>query len=96
MSKENVIEFFTEAAKQESLKEQLKNVNSQDELVDLGKAEGYEFSSEHVEEAIIEFKQKPGFFRMLAEAALEIFSPAHDDYPATGTQAFSGDPYRDR
>lgn len=96
MSKETVFDFFTEAAKKEPLKDQLKNVKNQDELVDLGKAQGYEFSSEHVEEAIIELKQKPGFFRMLAEAALEIFSPSSDDYPATGTQAFSGDPYRER
>jgi len=53
---------------------------------------GYDFSSEHVDEALGELKQQPGFFGVVAEAALEIFAPHHDDYPATGVQPFSGDP----
>ncbi|MFA9202006.1 MAG: hypothetical protein ACEQSC_00445 [Candidatus Nanopelagicaceae bacterium] len=29
----------------------------------------------------------------LLEAALEVFSPDHDDYPATGIQPFEGEIY---
>jgi hypothetical protein len=29
----------------------------------------------------------------LLEAALEVFSPDHDDYPATGIQPFGGEIY---
>jgi predicted ribosomally synthesized peptide with nif11-like leader len=92
MSKENVFKFFSQAARDQQLQEKLGAVSHQEELVNLGKQAGFEFEEDHVEAAIIELKGKPGFFRALAEAALSIFSPAHDDYPATGVQPFSGDP----
>jgi predicted ribosomally synthesized peptide with nif11-like leader len=92
MSKENVFGFLTEAAKDEQLKAQLKTAATPDELVDVGNQAGYKFSSEHVDEALSELKQKPGFFHELAEAIMRLFSPTHDDYPATGVQPFSGDP----
>ncbi|MBD2102018.1 hypothetical protein [Leptolyngbya sp. FACHB-261] len=31
----------------------------------------------------------------LSEAVARIFSPRDDDYPATGMQPYTGDPYRD-
>ncbi len=34
--------------------------------------------------------------RYLSEAALRIFGPNKDDYPATGAQPFTGDPYKER
>jgi tRNA threonylcarbamoyladenosine modification (KEOPS) complex Cgi121 subunit len=92
MSKKNVFELFTRAAGDKQLKDKLQTVANQDEFVALGQQEGLDFSSSHVEEAITELKQKQGFFKALAEAALEIFAPNHDDYPATGVQPFSGDP----
>lgn len=92
MSKENVFNFLSKAAKDKQLKTQLKTTSTQDELVGVGNQAGYEFSSEHVDEALTELKQQPGFFGALAEALLEIFSPNHDDYPAIGVQPFSGDP----
>ncbi|MEO1404709.1 MAG: hypothetical protein AAFV72_26155 [Cyanobacteria bacterium J06635_1] len=58
----------------------------------VGNQAGYKFSSEHVDEVLTELKQKRGFFGALAEAVVELFSPEHDDYPATGVQPFSGDP----
>lgn len=91
MSKDNVFHFFTKAAQKEPLQEKLQTVLSPQELVDLGKEEGFEFSSEHIDEALTELKQKPGFWGKLAEAALAAFSPAHDNYPSIGVQPFSGD-----
>lgn len=92
MSKKNVFSFLSTAAKDEQLKAKLGNTASPDELVNVAKQTGYEFSSEHVDEALDELKQQPGFFGMLAEAALEVFSPHDDNYPATGVQPYSGDP----
>jgi predicted ribosomally synthesized peptide with nif11-like leader len=91
MSKQNVFELFKKSATDEHLQEQLQAVSHPDELVQLGQQQGFAFSAEHVEEALSELKQKPGFFRALAEAALAVFSPTHDDYPATGVQPFSGE-----
>lgn len=92
MSKKNVFSFLSKAAKDKGLKEKLQDASSPDELVGVAKQTGYDFSSEHVDEALNELKQKPGFFSMLAEAAIEVFSPHDDDYPATGVQPYSGDP----
>lgn len=91
MSKENVLNFLTDAAKTEPLKSQLETASSSDEVANVASVAGYDFSSEHVDEAISELKKKPGFFGALAEAALRIFSPSNDDYPATGVQPFSGE-----
>ena len=41
--------------------------------------------------AIPVIKEQPGFFGELAKAVLELFAPAHDDYPATGVQPFTGE-----
>ncbi|MEO0457809.1 MAG: Nif11-like leader peptide family natural product precursor [Cyanobacteria bacterium P01_A01_bin.114] len=92
MSKKNVLSFLFKAAKDEQLKTKLQTTSTQDEVVTVGNRAGYDFSSEHVDEALAELKQKPGFFGALAEAAIELFSPARDDYPKTGVQPFSGDP----
>lgn len=96
MSKENVFKFLTKATKDKALKRKLEDTSSQDELVGVARQTGYEFSAEHVDEALDELKRQPGFFSMVAEAALEIFSPHKDDYPASGVQPFSGDPSRKR
>jgi len=92
MSKDNVFQFFSKAAKNDALKDKLQAVTSPEDLVNLGKQEGLEFSSEHVDEAIGELKEQPNFFRSLAVAVLEVFSPSRDDYPEVGVQPFSGDP----
>jgi len=94
MSKENVFEFLTTAAEDARLKDRLETVTSEDELATLGQEEGFAFSSEHVEEALTELKQRPRFFSKLAEAVLEIFNPSHDEYPAIGVQPFTGEPNR--
>jgi len=96
MSKDKVVEFFNEAAKNEQIKEKLQTVSSKDELAALGKKEGFEFSSEHVDEVISDLKEQPGFFGKVIEAFLEIFSPSHDDYPSVGVQPFTGDPNPNR
>ena len=92
MSKERFLSFLSNAAKDKNLKAQLKTATNQDELVDMGNQAGYDFTSNHVDEAMTELKQAPGFFGALAEAVFELFSPDHDNYPATGVQPFSGDP----
>ncbi len=94
MSKESVFNFLTDVAKDEQLKLQLDDATNQDELVEVANKAGYEFSSDHVDEALSDLKKQPGFFGALAEAVLRIFSPSDDDYPATGIQPFSGDPAR--
>ena len=91
MSKENVLHFFTKAAKDEHLITQLQKTSTQDELVGVANEAGYDFSSEHVDQALNDLKEQPGFFGALAEAVLRIFSPTEDDYPETGVQPFSGD-----
>lgn len=90
MSKENVLQFLTKAAKDKQLTAQLQETATQDELVEVASEAGYDFSSKHVDQALSELKERPGFFGALAEAALHIFSPAQDDYPRTGVQPFSG------
>ncbi|WP_448564194.1 Nif11-like leader peptide family natural product precursor [Trichothermofontia sp.] len=92
MSKDNVFQFFSKAAKNDQLKDKLRTVTSPEDLVSLGQQEGLEFSTEHVEEAIGDLKEQPNFFRSLAAAVLEVFTPSHDDYPEVGVQPFSGDP----
>lgn len=94
MSKENVRQFLSEAAGNQEIKEKLQNVNNQYELADLAQSQGYEFAPEHVDAVISELKAKPGFFGKLVEAALDIFSPSHDDYPNVGVEPFTGDPNR--
>ncbi len=93
MSKEKVLDFLATAAKDEQLKAQLQATTSQDDLVEIGNQAGYDFSSEHVDEAFTELKQKKGFFKALVESILLVFSPSHDDYPASGVQPFTDDPY---
>lgn len=92
MSKKDVLSFLFKAAKDKSLQEKLQDTASQDEMIAVAKETGYDFSSQHVDEALSELKQTPGFFSMLAEAALQVFSPHNDNYPATGVQPYSGDP----
>lgn len=91
MSKKNVFEFLSKAVQDEQLKQKLHNTATSSELVNVGNEAGYEFSTEHVDEALTELKQQPGFFQHLVEAALELFSSDHDNYPATGIQPFSGE-----
>lgn len=91
MSKEGVLNFLTDAAKNEPLKSRLETAANPQEMIDVANDAGYIFSSQHVDEALSELKKKPGFFSALAEAALQIFSPHDDNYPATGVQPFSGE-----
>lgn len=92
MSKENVLSFLSKAAEDEELQKELQTTSTQDELVNIGNQAGYDFSSEHVDEALTELQKKPGFFGALVTAIIDIFSPTHDNYPATGVQPYSGDP----
>ena len=94
MSKENVLSFLSKAATDEDLKAQLDKTATPDELVGVANEAGFDFSSDHVDEAITDLKKQPGFFGALASALLGIFGPTHDNYPATGVQPYSGDPYR--
>ncbi|MBE9078250.1 Nif11-like leader peptide family natural product precursor [Romeria aff. gracilis LEGE 07310] len=96
MSKKNVFNFLAKAAQDQNLKNQLETTSTPEEVVGVGNQAGYEFSSQHVDEALADLKQQPGFFGVLAEAVIELFSPDHDDYPVSGVQPFSGDPNPDR
>ncbi|WP_166277504.1 Nif11-like leader peptide family RiPP precursor [Lyngbya confervoides] len=92
MSKENFFRFLSKASKDEQLQEKISGTANPEDLVGIAQAEGYDFSSEHIDEGLSELQQKPGFFSALAAAVFKIFSPPHDDYPVTGVQPFSGDP----
>ena len=94
MSKENVLKFLAKAAEDKRLIAQLQRTATQNELVNVANKAGYDFSSEHVDQALKELKEQPGFFGALAEAVLHIFSPAQDNYPKTGVQPFTGDASR--
>lgn len=94
MSKESVLNFLTDAAENEPLRSQLETASNPEEMVDVASEAGYDFSSQNVDEALSELKKQPGFFSALAEAALRLFSPHDDDYPATGVQPFSGESSR--
>lgn len=91
MSKESVLSFLTDAAKDNALKSQLETASNPEEMIGVASEAGYDFSDKHVDEALSDLKKQPGFFGALAEAALSIFSPHDDDYPATGVQPFTGE-----
>jgi predicted ribosomally synthesized peptide with nif11-like leader len=94
MSKENALDFLTQAADRSELSEQIKEADRTEEVVDLAKQHGFEFSEDDMKSAIPVIKERSGFFGELAKAVLELFAPAHDDYPATGVQPFTGEPSR--
>jgi predicted ribosomally synthesized peptide with nif11-like leader len=81
MSKENFIKFFKKSYQDQRLNEKLKIISAPDQLVELGKTEGFDFSVEHIDNAIEDLKHKPGLFGGIVEAFVEIFSPNHDDEP---------------
>jgi len=92
MSKENALNFLSEAAKDKELKAQLQEAGlTRDEIVKAGNKAGYTFNREHLDEALTEVRKEPGFWGSLGEAIMELFSPAHDDYPSVGVQPYSGD-----
>lgn len=91
MTKENVLSFLSHAAKDKKLKAELEQASSQEEITKIGQKAGYFFSKEHIDEALSDLKQKPGFFGALAGAIFELFRPDKDNYPATGVQPYSGD-----
>ena len=91
MSKENVIGFLEKISKNEQLKDRINTISGNDDFIALGHESGFEFSPKDLDEIIDELKNKPKFFGLLAEAVLTIFSPAHDNFPATGMQPFYGE-----
>jgi hypothetical protein len=97
MTKENFINFLNQSSKDQHLNETLKTISDPDQLVELGKKEGFDFSVKHIDDAFGDLKNHPGFFRGVVDAFIEIFSPNHDkEPPAIGVQPFSGQPYNDR
>ncbi|PSN17526.1 bacteriocin [filamentous cyanobacterium CCP5] len=96
MSKQNALEFLNQAAQDEALKGKVKGADNPSEVIGIAQERGYDISQEHVQAAIPDLKQQKGFFGDLVEAILRLFSPDHDDYPATGVQPFSGDPNSSR
>ena len=91
MSKEDVVKFLEKIAANEKLKRKVNVASDSDDFIAIGQEQGFDFSSKDLDEIIDELKKKPKFLGLMAEAALAIFSPAHDDYPATGVQPFYGD-----
>ena len=96
MSKENFLGFLRQVSNNKQLTEQVKSANSPAEIVELGKKHGHDFEPEQVEASVTEIRARPSAFQFLSEAVLEIFSPARDNYPATGVQPFEGRPNRNK
>ncbi|MGD1943995.1 MAG: Nif11-like leader peptide family natural product precursor [Leptolyngbyaceae cyanobacterium] len=94
MSKENALNFLKQAADSSALSEQVKSAEQKAKVIDLAKQHGYEFSEDDMTKAVPAIQEKPGFFGELAQAVLELFAPAQDDYPATGVQPYTGMPTR--
>ena len=94
MSKEKALDFLKQAADSSALSEQVKAADQKAAVIDLAKQQGYEFSEDDMTKAVPAIQEKPGFFGELAQAVLELFAPAHDDYPATGVQPYTGMPTR--
>lgn len=91
MSRENALDFLKRAADSSQLSEQVKEADQKTQVVDLAKQHGFEFSEDDMKNAIPVIKEQSGFFGELAKAVLELFAPAHDDYPATGVQPYTGE-----
>ena len=91
MSKENALDFLKRATDNSTLSEQVKGAGEKTKIVDLAKQHGFEFSEDDMKNAIPAIQEQSGFFGELAKAVLELFAPAHDDYPATGVQPFTGE-----
>jgi predicted ribosomally synthesized peptide with nif11-like leader len=47
MSKENFIKFFKKSSQDRGLNEKLKTISAPEQLVELGKTEGFDFSVQH-------------------------------------------------
>ena len=91
MSKEKALAFLKQAADNSTLSEQVQGADKKTAIVDLAKQHGFEFSEDDMKRAIPAIQEQSGFFGELAKAVLELFAPAHDDYPATGVQPFTGE-----
>jgi predicted ribosomally synthesized peptide with nif11-like leader len=91
MSKENALDFLKQAANDSLLSEQVKEADQKTEIVDLAKQHGFEFSEDDMQNAIPRIREQSGFFGELAKTVLALFAPAHDDYPMTGVQPFTGE-----
>ncbi|HEY9639671.1 MAG TPA: hypothetical protein V6C57_04265 [Coleofasciculaceae cyanobacterium] len=60
---------------------------------DTDKKEGMMFTSTKMRQLLQSIKAaSQQVFEYISDAALKIFSPTQDDYPATGVQPFKGDP----
>ena len=92
MSKENALDFLKQAADRSDLSAQIKEADRTEAIVNLAKQHGFEFSEDDMKNAIPVIQERSGFFGELAKAVLELFAPAHDNYPATGVQPFTGEP----
>jgi predicted ribosomally synthesized peptide with nif11-like leader len=91
MSKNQVFDFFALAAKNEELGQKMRSTQDPQQLLEIARAEGFDFSRQELEEALKSLHESPNFFRKLADAVLEVFSPNHDNYPSIGVQPYEGD-----
>ncbi|HEY9887597.1 MAG TPA: Nif11-like leader peptide family natural product precursor [Candidatus Obscuribacterales bacterium] len=91
MSQENALDFLKQASDRADLSSQIKEADRKADIVNLAKQHGFEFSEDDMKNAIPAIQEKAGFFGELAKAVLALFAPAHDDYPTTGVQPFTGE-----
>jgi predicted ribosomally synthesized peptide with nif11-like leader len=91
MSQENALNFLKQVADSPELSSQVMDADHKEEVVDLAKENGFVFSEDDMKSVIPKIHEKPGFFGELAQAVIALFAPAHDDYPATGVQPFTGE-----
>lgn len=91
MSKNQVFDFFAEAAKNDELGQKVRATNDPGRLLKIAEAEGFQFSREELDEALRELHDRPNFFQKLAHAVLDVFSPNPEIPPSIGVQPYEGE-----
>lgn len=91
MSKNQVFDFFALAAKNEELGQKMRSTQDPQQLLEIARSQGFDFSRQELEAALKSLHESPDFFQKLAHAVLEVFSPNHDNYPSIGVQPYEGE-----
>jgi predicted ribosomally synthesized peptide with nif11-like leader len=91
MSKQQVLDFFQEAGRDESLGREVRSTSDPQQLLEIAETKGFHFSRHELDEALRELHEHPNFFQKLANAVIDVFRPNPEEPPSIGVQPFEGD-----
>ncbi len=91
MSKNQVLDFFKEAGRDEALGREVRSTSDPGRLLEIARTRGYDFSRQELDEALRDLHEHPNFFQRLAHAVLDVFSPNQEAPPSIGTQPYEGE-----